>query len=106
MLSKASKDLVEQLSRSAIYQDYERAFRKTTGLPLSLRPVEIWQPVHRGKKQENPFCILMAEQSRSCAACLEVQQKIAESPAEGAQSITFFAGLCDTAVPVRLGNQL
>src|SRR5258706_13514027 len=104
--AKANKVLIEHLSRSQIYQDYERAFSQTTGLPLTLRPVEIWQPAQRGKKHENPFCVLMASHSRSCAACLEVQQKIAESPQRTAKTVICFAGLCDTAVPVHLGNEL
>jgi hypothetical protein len=42
--------LVEALSTSKIYQDYERAFSEATGLPMSLRPVESWQlPLH-GKR--------------------------------------------------------
>ena len=56
-----NKQFIEALSQSQIYQDYERAFTKTTGLPLSLRPVESFQRAHGGKKSENPFCLLMAE---------------------------------------------
>ena len=106
MPQEASKRLIEELTRSQIYQDYEQAFSRATGLPLSLRPVEVWHLAHHGKKYENPFCALMAENSRSCAGCLEVQQKIAAAPGETAKSVTCFAGLCDTAVPVRLGNDL
>ena len=60
--------LLETLTDSKIYQDYERAFSSATGLPLTLRSVEVWQPAHRGKKHENRFCLLMAQHSRSCAA--------------------------------------
>jgi AraC-like DNA-binding protein len=98
--------MIEDLSRSQIYADYERAFSTATGLPLSLRPLELWQPAQRGKKHENPFCVLMASRSRSCAACLEVQGELAENPGPAAKTVTCFAGLCDTAVPVRLGNDL
>src|SRR5947209_19888058 len=98
--AKANKGLIEQLSRSQIYQDYERAFSHTAGLPLTLRPVEIWQPAHRGKKHENPFCLLMAKQSRSCAACLQVQDQIGQNPGQEAKTVRCFAGLCDSAVPV------
>src|SRR5881296_4303062 len=50
MLQEDGKKLIEQLSRSQIYEDYERAFSSATGLPLTLRSVEVWQPAHRGKK--------------------------------------------------------
>jgi AraC-like DNA-binding protein/ligand-binding sensor protein len=102
----ANKQLIEQLTRSQIYQDYERAFSQSTGLPLKLRTAEVWQLVNQASKYENPFCTLMAGQSRSCAACLEVQQKIVESPKPGAKTVTCFAGMCDTAVPVQAGEKL
>lgn len=102
----ADRQLIEQLSRSRIYRDYEDAFNQATGLPLKLRTTEVWQLVHHASKFENPFCALMAGQSRSCAACLEVQQKIVESPGIAAKSVICFAGLCDTAVPVQSGTRL
>ena len=106
MQREDNKKLIEALSRSQIYQDYERAFSKTTGLPLSLRGVESWQLAHHGKKTENPFCALMAEQNRACAACLEVQQKIAADHGVGPRTVKCFAGLCDTGVPVSVGEEL
>jgi len=48
----------------------------------------------------------MASRSRTCAACLEVQEKLTDNPGQTAKTVTCFAGLCDTAVPVRLGNNL
>lgn len=102
----ANKKFIEQLSRSQIYQDYESAFTKTTGLPLTLRPVESWALPHKGKKAENPFCSLMAESNRACAACLETQQKIADAAGAGPRTVKCFAGLCDTGVPVSVGDEL
>jgi hypothetical protein len=34
---------VQALTNSKIFQEYERAFSETTGLPVALRPVETWQ---------------------------------------------------------------
>ena len=39
----SAKEIVQQLSRSKIYQDYKRAFGEATGLPMALRAVEAWQ---------------------------------------------------------------
>src|SRR5690349_15481797 len=103
---KAKARIVEQLSRSQIYQDYERAFSQTTGLPLSLRPMETWQLSHRGKKQENPFCALMAGHNRACAACLEAQAEIVQAVGCGPRTVKCFAGLCDTGVPVSVGDEV
>ena len=103
---KDSKTLIETLTHSKIYQDYERAFSEATGLPVALRSVESWQLPHHGKRSENPFCALVAQKSRCCAACLQVQQKLSETAAHEAQSVTCQLGLCDTAVPVRTGDRL
>jgi AraC-like DNA-binding protein len=101
-----NKTLIEALTHSKIYQDYERAFSEATGLPVALRPVESWQLPHHGKRAENRFCALMAEKSRACAACLQVQQQLSEAATEEPQTVTCQLGLCDTAVPVRLGDRL
>jgi AraC-like DNA-binding protein len=98
--------LVETLCKSKIYQDYERAFSEATGLVLALRPVESWQLPHHGKRHENPFCGIMAQKSRACAACLQVIGKLSQRAAQGPETVTCPVGMCDTAVPVRLGDRL
>ena len=101
----ANGQLLEALSRSEIFQTYERAYTEATGMPVTLRPVETWQlPLH-GKRRENPFCALMAQTSRTCAACLQMQEKLAQSAADGPCTMTCAYGLRETAVPVsRMGH--
>jgi AraC-like DNA-binding protein/ligand-binding sensor protein len=104
---EASKNLIERLSQSKIYEDYARAFVETTGLPLSLQPVEAWQLALRTHPKESPFCAIMSKHSRTCAACLEVQdQARSQGKQDGPTTIRCFAGLCDTVVPVRLGSEV
>ena len=98
--------LVERLTESKIYGEYERAFSDATGLPLRLRSVESWQLPHHGQRKENAFCAMMAGKSKACAACLQVQQTLAETARAGARSVTCAVGMCDTAVPVKLGDRL
>jgi AraC-like DNA-binding protein len=106
MPPQESRSLIEALVNSKVYQEYEQAFSEATGLLVSLRPTESWRLAHHGKRNESPFCDLMSEKSRSCAACLQVQEKLAEMAVEGAHTMNCFAGLSDTAVPVRLGDQV
>jgi len=61
---------------------------------------------HRGKRYENPFCAMMAQKSRACAACLQVQQQMSEKGTHQACTVTCLHGLSDSAVPVRAGDQL
>jgi AraC-like DNA-binding protein len=103
---KPETPLVERLAESQLYCDYERAFSEATGLPLRLRSIDSWQLPHHGQRKENPFCAFMAGKSRACAACLQVQQALADTARESSQTETCQVGMCDTAVPVRLGDQL
>lgn len=98
--------MVDKLSRSQIFRDYELAFGQTTGLPLSLRPVEVCQLVQQGKPKQNHFCSLMGQGTRSCANCLQTQRKISGTNGDGTQTVVCFAGLCETAVPVKIGREL
>lgn len=100
-----SNHLIHTLAESKIYKDYERAFNETTGLPLNLRSVESWQLPHHGRRNENPFCAMMAERSRTCSACLQVQQALVDAAKCGPATVTCQFGLCDTAVPVRTGDK-
>ena len=101
-----NRALVDALVGSRVYREYERAFSDMTGLPVALQPVETWQLPHHGKRNENPFCALMSQKSRACAACLQVQERLCAKAVSEPQTVACPAGLCDTAVPVRLSDRL
>jgi AraC-like DNA-binding protein/ligand-binding sensor protein len=98
-------NVMERLNRSEVYGEYQKAFGDATELPLTLRPLETWQLAHRHQVHENPFCAMMAQANRTCAACLEVQHRAVEGANNGPETVTCFAGLCDTAVPIKLGEK-
>jgi AraC-like DNA-binding protein/ligand-binding sensor protein len=101
-----SADLIQRISKSDIYKDYERAFSDATELPMTLRSTEIWRLALEGKRYQNPFCAMLAKTNRTCAACLQVQKEIQDTPGSGPKTVTCFAGLCDTAVPVKAGEKV
>jgi AraC-like DNA-binding protein/ligand-binding sensor protein len=101
-----SAQILERIASSEIYKDYERAFSQATQLPMALRAVEVWRFGLENKKYENPFCAMLAKYNRTCAACLESQKKMDDIPGPGARTITCFAGLCDSAVPVQVGEKI
>lgn len=104
--SQQSRALVAQLKRSQIFREYEQAFRETTGLPLALRPTEAFDLPHHGDPKENPFCALMSKSNHSCAACLQLQRRVEEEAQIEPKTLKCFAGMCDSAVPVRVGDNL
>src|ERR1700730_12152843 len=97
--------VMERLNRSEVYGEYQKAFGEATELPLTLRPLETWQLAHRHQAHENPFCAVMAQSNLACAACLEVQHCAVEGATNGPETVTCFAGLSDTAVPIKLGEK-
>lgn len=100
------RSLIEALSSSKVFQEYERAFTEATGMPVALRPVETWNLPHHGKRNEGPFCSLISEKSRACASCLQVQERLTQLATDEAQTVGCPNGLCDTVVPVRLGGRV
>jgi AraC-like DNA-binding protein/ligand-binding sensor protein len=104
--TRYSQTLVGQLRTLQIYRDYEKAFRDTTGLPLSLRPTDAFDRPHHDDPNENPFCTLIAQTNQSCAACLQLQRKVEEAAKSDSKTLKCFAGLCESAVPIRVGENL
>ena len=102
--AKRSQGLVELLRRSDIFRDYARAFRDTTGLPLGLRALDSLHLAMGDRKDQNPFCVLLAQSNQSCAACLSMRKKVEEQAGEKPKTLKCFAGLCETVVPVRVGE--
>jgi len=104
--AQESRLLVSQLRRSQVFRDYEHAFRETTGLPITLRPLEAFDLPHHNDPKESPFCALMSRSNHSCAACLQQQRRVEEEAQLEPKTLKCFAGLCDSAVPVRVGENL
>ncbi len=102
---KAHEKLIEILARSETFQSYERAYTETTGMPLTLRPVGSWQLAFRSRRKENAFCALIAGKSHTCAACLCLQQNLTLEAMHKPVTQTCVFGLCETAVPVKLGSE-
>ncbi|HEY2143830.1 MAG TPA: helix-turn-helix domain-containing protein, partial [Candidatus Udaeobacter sp.] len=101
--AQQNRGLVDILRRSKLFRSYEQVFSEATGLPLTIRPLEFWQLAHHGKKNENPFCALLAENPATLSVCLQAHQDMIDHTGSIPHSVTCPFGLTETAVPVRLG---
>jgi len=101
-----NKEMIEQLAGSELFQEYERAYSTATGLPLAFQPLETFDLPFQGKRQENAFCAIMGRKSRSCSACLQLQDRLRRDALDKSATATCAHGLCEAAVPVRLGNKV
>jgi AraC-like DNA-binding protein/ligand-binding sensor protein len=103
---KENRELIDTLRRSKLFRSYEQVFSEATGLALAIRPLEFWQLAHHGKKHENPFCALLAENPTSLAVCLRAHQEMIDHTGVLPHTITCPFGLTETAVPIKLGEQI
>jgi AraC-like DNA-binding protein/ligand-binding sensor protein len=106
MKAKGGDASLSAISDSQMYRDYERAFTEGTGLPLRLHSPDSTRVIHYGRKHESPFCALMAGTNQTCAACYAVQCRLEKEAQLEPKTLKCFAGLCETAVPVRVGEKL
>ena len=108
MSHESESPLYSALSESSMFRDYQQAFTRATGLPLTMLPPG---SVHECASPEkpataSPFCALMGKTNRSCDSCLALQQKLEKEADLRPKTLKCFAGLCETAVPVRVGEKL
>jgi AraC-like DNA-binding protein/ligand-binding sensor protein len=104
--ARQSREIIAHLQKSDIYRTYEAAFQATTGLPLALRPVGSFHSPLHGSKNANPFCRLMSGSNKSCAACLRLNREVEESSTREARTLVCDAGLSESAVPIRVGENV
>lgn len=98
--------IATKLSNTQLFQDYEKAFLEATGLQVAIRPAKAYENALRDAKGENPFCALLARTNAGCANCIKMQEQLEQKAGLEPQSLHCFAGLCDSAVPIRVGNEL
>jgi ligand-binding sensor protein len=99
-------ELLKAIANSKVFTEFGRAFTQATGLPVALRPVDSLQLSFHERRKEGPFCALMAQENRTCGACLQSQSQVAECAVERPHTDVCYAGLYETVVPLRLGSRL
>lgn len=84
---------------------YQDAFRTATGLPLRLvsSDPEGWC-LDDQSTNRSPFCEELNLCESACSACVETNRRLMkEAEVNGPSTCHCFAGLCATAVPVKMG---
>src|SRR5436189_2587866 len=102
----SDQEVMRHLSRSQIFKDYERAFSEATGLPLNIRGHDSWSPSRHGKEDNDSFASILARFNKARAACLRAQTDASREPDSTTRTVTWFAGLSESAVPVYVGDHI
>ncbi|CAN5261117.1 hypothetical protein BH23VER1_BH23VER1_28830 [soil metagenome] len=100
------RSLCEKLANSSLFSIYQHAFREATGLPLEICPVDdAGAAPCQGEANQNAFCQLLNSSPKGpCIECVRAQHRLVREAGGGMRSISCFAGLQETVVPVRLGG--
>lgn len=97
--------LLQRISHSDRFKMYQEAFRTATGLPLRLVSSDPngWC-LDDQKINRSPFCEALNLCESACGACVETNRRLMkEAEVSGPSTCHCFAGLCATAVPVKMG---
>src|SRR6184192_1947851 len=102
----SDQEVMQHLSRSQIFKDYEGAFSAAMGLPLNIRGHDSWSPSHHGKEDHGSFASILARFNKARSACLKAQTDASREPDSTTRTVTWFAGLSESAVPVYIGDHI
>lgn len=97
--------LLSRILQSDRFKIYQDAFRLTTGLPLRLVSADAdhWS-LDDNTVNRSPFCEALNLCGGAYTACCETNRRLMrEAEANGPATYNCFAGLCATAVPVKMG---
>src|SRR5881394_2337019 len=102
----SDQEVMLHLSRSQIFKDYEQAFSEAMGLPLNIRGQNSWSPANHGKTDNDSFASILPRFNQARAACLRAQTDASQELASTTRTVTWFAGLSESAVPVYVGDHI
>ena len=108
MSANGLKGVFNRVADGKLFAQYRDAFLAATGLPLMIvgADEENWVPC-RGGTNESAFCKELNSKNHVCEACITAAKQLrAELPCKApSRSVTCFAGLQETAVPIRLSSE-
>lgn len=97
----------EDLARLPVVPDYMAAFRKATGVSLTVVPPEEPQQRVCFGPNENAFCALAASTPAGCLSCVQVEARAVRNAGRkrATQQVYCYAGLTVVAMPVVMGGR-
>lgn len=97
--------IIARLAESSLYQTYRSGFQLATGLELQVYPATEDAESPCGGFSGNRFCRMLNARS-SCENCALAQNCLFESSVDKAKTIRCFAGMLESAVPLKAGGSL
>lgn len=105
----ADERIFQKLSESPFFQTYRKAFNDATGLNLVLLPADHDEgklvSERPAASHGNSFCQKINEGNGGCASCKASHESLARSACGGTNTVTCYAGMRETLIPVRSGER-
>jgi len=95
-----------ELTKSAIFRDFEDAFHKLTNLPLHYIPMGSDEAVDGITDHDNPLCRHFQNDAAVCSTCAMMHDRLRNKGQSESYTAQCFVGLTETAVPVKLGEEV
>ena len=109
LLTNHDRRLVEAIQASTLYHEYQQAFRPATGMSMFLRLGQTEQiPRQCEHGEQNGFCQALGCSGPGSHACVRAHSLLREQkavPGKGCSG-SCFAGIMETAVPLRCGGRV
>jgi len=96
--------IFEKLINAPLFATYRKAFMDATGMGLQLIPFDE-ESTATVPDHNSPFCALLNDSQTGCQSCRRDCRSLYLSAGSSAQTISCFANLRETAIPVRAGGQ-
>jgi len=95
----------ETLTQSSIFKKYEDAFFELTNLPLHYVPYGSDEFIDGISHHDNKLCQHFLIDTRVCNTCAMMHERLRQLSADEVHTATCFAGLTESVVPVKLGEE-
>lgn len=102
--TSAENRVFRKLSNAPLFATYRKAFLDATGMGLQLIPYEDESAIVTPEFRSS-FCEKLNQNRSACRSCIRSCQRLYRSAEASAQTISCFANLRETAIPVRAGGQ-
>ena len=100
----AAQELVARLRGSEIFGQFKAAFELIADVELRLEVPGNRELARRDGPHGNAFCALLAARPATAERCRACQCATREEAGRQTRTRTCFAGLCESAVPLRMGD--
>jgi AraC-like DNA-binding protein/ligand-binding sensor protein len=97
--------ILDQIHRSELFRNYERAFEDATGLSLKIASSDGHLVFGCSENHRNPFCEMLDLDNPTCEACVQTWRKLAVQGEAKTRTSICFAGLSVSSVPIRIGEK-